>query len=1073
MIMEAGTKYGADLSGATDPDITVRNLLLQTAVDMGDPLKSGAGFVRADLALGVIANPTPSLISLNFDDWLEDNPGFVPGQGEFVVNYEGQNFTEESVVFFQGEELPTTFVNSETLTVTIPEFTGNGNGNIFTPALSGAIGDDGGGGTSETVGFFDIPAKNVILRPNDITRFYGTSVNPVDNPELFGFTVVDAETGEPLPQEELDLFYDETLFPVSYTTTDQVDSPTSVTFSVILNVDLENVNPGILELYSFDDDGNDENGEIQAGNLTIDPTHVEISVEYPETLVYGEPFPGIDYIFNYVDDDGNPVPIAQSEKDKYEVAHKNAFRLVNSVAVIANGRFRLVNDGETNRFRLVNCEDPDPEVNRFRLVNGECEPEISFDEAGGTTNRFRLVNQTFYVSQEIVDESSPLSNRFRLVNGDSSDQPWDENTKIIEIDPDLFANANRFRLVNGRNLTNLFRLVNDNEYDLVQPDGTTNRFRLVNGVEFSEGAASYDGELINRFRLVNGRSFRLVNDGTTNRFRLVNADETQPDPFAADAENSVVLFNSAEGSDVGTDPSISVFPVNFITGKDAGIQYVGTGRVFNNNFVATSTPVPVEILPAPLEVTAEDITRTYGTIPTPEEFMVDLTLLDPQLQYDDTLEDVFPDGLNFELDCEECDVPGSPHSFSLDSEGSSENYDITFTSGLFNVLPFDLTLTVNPGTITYGDEGPFDFGFTLSTEDPTFTEANLPFGETPDQIFGTLLYSPLDGCEFGDTTSILTQVQPDNYNVTYLEGDLTVENAELNIIISGTAYIVQGDPIPNTFGVSVEGLQCNDPAPILNNFSLVDAFGNPVTGDLQEGEYDVIADLSNLSGYESYNISQTPGKLFVNSEVGCNDRVSLTGICKIDNPDGTVQLCFTYENNSPFTFYIPFGSRENQFKFKGNNAIIGGEQPPSEFPPGSGSFCVITTGDAVQWEVITPGCNSASKSPTGSNANPCDTSAALTSNLEVDSVSPDFENNTPQAYPNPASAYLTLFVGDMEGDVRVTVFDEAGRQLMSQEYPIEQGQSEVYLDISALKEGILTIVTENQGERSAFRIIKQ
>jgi hypothetical protein len=61
----------------------------------------------------------------------------------------------------------------------------------------------------------------------------------------------------------------------------------------------------------------------------------------------------------------------------------------------------------------------------------------------------------------------------------------------------------------------------------------------------------------------------------------------------------------------------------------------------------------------------------------------------------------------------------------------------------------------------------------------------------------------------------------------------------------------------------------------------------------------------------------------------------------------------------------------------------------------------------------------------------------------------------------------------MEGDVRVTVFDEAGRQLMSQEYPIEQGQSEVYLDISALKEGILTIVTENQGERSAFRIIKQ
>ena len=61
----------------------------------------------------------------------------------------------------------------------------------------------------------------------------------------------------------------------------------------------------------------------------------------------------------------------------------------------------------------------------------------------------------------------------------------------------------------------------------------------------------------------------------------------------------------------------------------------------------------------------------------------------------------------------------------------------------------------------------------------------------------------------------------------------------------------------------------------------------------------------------------------------------------------------------------------------------------------------------------------------------------------------------------------------MEGAVNVTVFDEAGRLVMSREYPVKDGQSEVYMDISGLKEGILTIVTENQGNRSAFRIIKQ
>ena len=55
----------------------------------------------------------------------------------------------------------------------------------------------------------------------------------------------------------------------------------------------------------------------------------------------------------------------------------------------------------------------------------------------------------------------------------------------------------------------------------------------------------------------------------------------------------------------------------------------------------------------------------------------------------------------------------------------------------------------------------------------------------------------------------------------------------------------------------------------------------------------------------------------------------------------------------------------------------------------------------------------------------------------------------------------------------VTVFDEAGRLMMTREYPVKDGQSEVYMDISGLKEGILTIVTESQGNRSAFRIIKQ
>jgi hypothetical protein len=432
------------------------------------------------------------------------------------------------------------------------------------------------------------------------------------------------------------------------------------------------------------------------------------------------------------------------------------------------------------------------------------------------------------------------------------------------------------------------------------------------------------------------------------------------------------------------------------------------------------------------------------------------------LQYMEVETEVLPD-LTFSVPCAQC--PAGTYTI-LGSASEPSNYTLTFLDeGEYEVEKFDLTLTVNNGSITYGDFGPFDFGYTLGTD-------VLPYGQTGSDLFGTLLYNPTDGCDFGMTTSVVSQVQPENYNVNYVDGNLTVLNADLTIQISGEAFIDIGDEIPNSFSVTTQGLVCNDPAPAISNFIIVDSFGNPVTGILEEGVYDVQADLGSLTGYEFYNISQTPGKLYVNPVVGCNDRVRASDLCRLpaslpgDSRINT-KLTFTYENRSGVPIYIPFGTREN--KLKGNAYVVG--EAPSLFLPGTHTFEVFTDGRAIQWEVITPGCNSASKSPNGSNANPCDTSVALNSNVEVDSFTREFGDNIPKAYPNPATDYLTLFVGDMEGAVRVTVFDEVGRQLMARDYTAE-GQDEVYLEISALKEGILMIRTENQGESTVFRIIK-
>ena len=90
----------------------------------------------------------------------------------------------------------------------------------------------------------------------------------------------------------------------------------------------------------------------------------------------------------------------------------------------------------------------------------------------------------------------------------------------------------------------------------------------------------------------------------------MNTDDTLPDPFAGDTQNSVALFNSDEGSSDGTDPPIAVYPVNYITGKDVGIQFVGTGKVFNNDVIATTRPKAIIITPATLEVTTENFPET-------------------------------------------------------------------------------------------------------------------------------------------------------------------------------------------------------------------------------------------------------------------------------------------------------------------------------------------------------------------------------------------------------------------------------------------------------------------------------
>ncbi|HSR60447.1 MAG TPA: T9SS type A sorting domain-containing protein, partial [Robiginitalea sp.] len=113
------------------------------------------------------------------------------------------------------------------------------------------------------------------------------------------------------------------------------------------------------------------------------------------------------------------------------------------------------------------------------------------------------------------------------------------------------------------------------------------------------------------------------------------------------------------------------------------------------------------------------------------------------------------------------------------------------------------------------------------------------------------------------------------------------------------------------------------------------------------------------------------------------------------------------------------------------------------------------------------GCNSAFKSPNGSNANPCPVN--LEAGMDLDAQVLGIEEVQGMAYPNPATDYLNLFVGGQEGQIDVQVFDVSGRMLIAKDFGVT-GLQEVQLDISPLEPGIYIVKV---GSDSAFRIIKQ
>ena len=161
LILDGHNKYKNEL---LTPD-ALKAILQGAALPFGTQNSAGAGLIQPDAAMRSFASPTPYLISIEYPTTITPT---TPPTTSFTLTVNGDYLSETSQVLFRGEPLTTTFISNNELTAIIPAFTGNPSIQVYTPPLA-----NGDGGYSNTILFFDIPKKTIIVKGDNKNKKYG------------------------------------------------------------------------------------------------------------------------------------------------------------------------------------------------------------------------------------------------------------------------------------------------------------------------------------------------------------------------------------------------------------------------------------------------------------------------------------------------------------------------------------------------------------------------------------------------------------------------------------------------------------------------------------------------------------------------------------------------------------------------------------------------------------------------------------------------------------------------------------------------------------------------------------
>ena len=184
--------------------------------------------------------------------------------------------------------------------------------------------------------------------------------------------------------------------------------------------------------------------------------------------------------------------------------------------------------------------------------------------------------------------------------------------------------------------------------------------------------------------------------------------------------------------------------------------------------------------------------------------------------------------------------------------GATNNYTFQFTNSILTVNKASLTVTADNQSMTYN-------GLTYSGS-KTVQYAGFVNGENQTELGGTLVYggTSSSGINYGTYTIIPSGLTSTNYNISYVNGTLTVNKASLTVTANNQSMTYNGLTYSGSKTVQYAGFVNGENQTELGG-TLV--YGGTSSSGINYGTYTIIP--SGLTS-TNYNISYVNGTLTVN-----------------------------------------------------------------------------------------------------------------------------------------------------------------------------------------------------------------